>query len=104
MLAHVRRAIVSLALLSLITGVIYPAIVTVIAQIALPRQANGSLIERRSEAPERNGKVVGSALIGQPFDDPKYFWGRPSATTPSGRSATWSRPSTSRCARSSSRS
>ncbi len=80
MLAHCRAAIVLLALLSVVTGVAYPAIVTAIAQIAFPRQANGSLIVK-------DGKVVGSELIGQPFDDPKYFWGRPSATTPFGYNA-----------------
>ncbi len=75
MLRHLRPAIVLLAVLTLITGIAYPAVVTVIAQLAFPHQANGSLIVK-------DGKVVGSTLIGQPFDDPKYFWGRPSATTP----------------------
>src|SRR5437660_3022797 len=75
MLVHCRAAIVSLALLMLITGIVYPVVVTVVAQVAFPRQANGSVILK-------NGKPVGSALIGQPFDDPKYFWGRPSATSP----------------------
>ena len=75
MLAHLRPAIVTLALLSVVTGLAYPALVTVIAQVVFPYQANGSLIVR-------DGKTVGSALIGQPFDDPKYFWGRPSATSP----------------------
>ena len=75
MLAHLRAAIVSLVLLSVVTGIAYPAIVTAIAQAVFPRQANGSLIVK-------DGKPVGSALIGQPFDDPKYFWGRPSATGP----------------------
>jgi K+-transporting ATPase ATPase C chain len=73
--AHIRPAIVSLILLSVVTGLAYPAVVTVIAQLVFPRQANGSLIVR-------DGKMVGSTLIGQPFDDPKYFWGRPSATSP----------------------
>ena len=80
MLAHVRAAIVSLVLLSAVTGIAYPAVVTVIAQVIFPRQANGSLIVK-------DGKVVGSELIGQPFDDPKYFWGRPSATSPFGYNA-----------------
>jgi K+-transporting ATPase ATPase C chain len=64
-----------LVVLSLLTGVIYPYVVTGIAQLAFPRTANGSLISE-------GGKVVGSTLIGQSFDDPKYFWGRPSATSP----------------------
>src|SRR5258706_16198501 len=80
MLAHVRPAIVSLILLSVVTGLVYPAIVTVIAQLVFPHQANGSLIVK-------DGKAVGSTLIGQPFDDPKYFWGRPSATSPFGYNA-----------------
>src|SRR5881396_1596527 len=75
MLTHVRAAIVSLVLFTVLTGVAYPALVTVIAQLVFPHQANGSLIVR-------DGKPVGSTLIGQPFDDPKYFWGRPSATSP----------------------
>src|SRR5215813_4473279 len=75
MLAHIRPAIVSLIVLSVVTGLVYPAIVTAIAQVVFPHQANGSLIVR-------DGKTVGSALIGQPFDDPKYFWSRPSATSP----------------------
>ncbi len=65
----------SLLVLTVITGVVYPLLATAIAQIGFPHQANGSLIVK-------DGKPVGSALIGQPFDDPKYFWGRPSATTP----------------------
>lgn len=75
MAAHLRPALMSLLLLTLITGVAYPLLVTGIAQMVFPFQANGSLIVK-------DGKVVGSALIGQPFDDPKYFWGRPSATSP----------------------
>ena len=72
---QLRPAIVSLVVLTVLTGLIYPAVVTGIAQLLFPQQANGSLIVK-------DGKVVGSALIGQPFDDPKYFWSRPSATSP----------------------
>ncbi len=75
MLTQMRPAIVLFALLAIITGVIYPFVITGVAQAVFPRQANGSLIYR-------NGQPVGSALIGQPFDDPKYFWGRLSATSP----------------------
>jgi K+-transporting ATPase ATPase C chain len=75
MFKHLRPAIVSLVLLTALTGIVYPLVVTGIAQVIFPRQANGSLIVK-------DGKVVGSELIGQPFDDPKYFWGRPSATSP----------------------
>src|SRR5215468_12515040 len=80
MSAQIRPAIVLLAVLSVLTGLAYPALVTAIAQVAFPFQANGSLIVK-------DGKVVGSALIGQVFDDPKYFWGRPSATSPFGYNA-----------------
>ena len=73
--AHIRPALVLLIVLSVLTGLIYPAVVTGVAQLVFPRQANGSLIVR-------DGTVVGSSLVGQPFDDPKYFWGRPSATSP----------------------
>lgn len=64
-----------LAVLTLLTGVLYPLLVTGIAQLAFPGAANGSLVVA-------DGKAVGSSLIGQPFDDPKYFWSRPSATSP----------------------
>lgn len=70
-----RTAFVMLMFLTLFTGLGYPALVTGIAQAIFPRQANGSLVHR-------DGEVVGSALLGQPFDDPRYFWGRPSATGP----------------------
>ena len=72
---YLRPAIVSLIALTLLTGVLYPVAVTGIAQLIFPGQANGSLILK-------GGKPVGSSLIGQAFDDPKYFWGRPSATSP----------------------
>ena len=74
-MTHLRPALIMLVVLTVVTGVIYPVIVTAIAQLVFPYQANGSLIAK-------DGKVTGSALIGQPFDDPKYFWGRPSATSP----------------------
>jgi K+-transporting ATPase ATPase C chain len=70
-----RPAIVFLLLMTVILGIVYPLVVTGVAQVIFPSQANGSLIVR-------NGKAIGSRLIGQPFSDPKDFWGRPSATTP----------------------
>ena len=75
MFQHVRAAVVSLLLLTAVTGIAYPLVVTGVAKVAFPAQANGSLIVK-------DGKVVGSRLLGQPFDDPKYFWGRLSATSP----------------------
>ena len=80
MAAYLRPALVSLIFFTLITGVAYPLVVTGIAQVIFPYKANGSLIVK-------DGKVVGSALIGQVFDEPKYFWGRPSATSPFGYNA-----------------
>jgi K+-transporting ATPase ATPase C chain len=71
----VRPALVIFALLTALTGVVYPLLVTGIGQVAFPDQAAGSLILRE-------GKPIGSALIGQNFSDPKYVWGRPSATSP----------------------
>jgi K+-transporting ATPase ATPase C chain len=65
-------AVMLLLVLTLLTGAVYPALVTAIAQVAFPHQANGSLITV-------DGRTVGSSLIGQAFSDPKYFWGRPSA-------------------------
>jgi potassium-transporting ATPase KdpC subunit len=77
---HLRPAVVLLMLFTLLTGVVYPVVVTGIAQAVFPAQANGSLIMR-------DGKPVGSRLIGQPFDDAKYFWTRLSATSPYGYNA-----------------
>ena len=74
MLKNLKQAVVILALLSVLTGIIYPLLVTAVAQLAFPSKANGSIIYK-------DGKAVGSELIGQAFSDPKYFWGRPSATS-----------------------
>lgn len=75
MFTMIRNALMSLLLFTAFTGMVYPAVVTGLAQALFPRQANGSIIMK-------NGKAVGSELIGQQFYDPKYFWGRISATTP----------------------
>lgn len=72
---HFRPAMLIFVLLTILTGVVYPLLVTAIAQTAFSYQANGSVVIR-------DGKPVGSELIGQPFDDPRYFWSRPSPTGP----------------------
>jgi K+-transporting ATPase ATPase C chain len=73
--SEIVPALRMLVVLTVVTGVVYPLVITGIAQIAFPRAANGSLIVA-------NGKTLGSELIGQPFDAPKYFWSRPSSTSP----------------------
>jgi len=75
-----RPAVMLLVLLTLLTGLAYPLGFTGLAQLLFPAQANGSLITQQD-------RVVGSTLIGQPFDDPRYFWGRLSATAPSAYNA-----------------
>jgi K+-transporting ATPase ATPase C chain len=75
MLRQIRPAVVLLLLFTLLTGVVYPVAVTGLAWALFPGAARGSLIVK-------DGRAIGSHLIGQPFDDPKYFWGRPSATSP----------------------
>lgn len=75
MLAELKTSVLVLVAFSVLTGVIYPLVITGVAQLVFPALANGSLVII-------DGKPVGSELIGQPFDDPKYFWSRPSATGP----------------------
>jgi K+-transporting ATPase ATPase C chain len=72
---HIVTSILAVLVFTVITGLLYPLLVTGIAQVAFPGKSNGSLLKR-------DGKTVGSELIGQPFSDPKYFWSRPSATSP----------------------
>ena len=76
MFSYIKPAFMMLLLLTLLTGVVYPALVTAFAQLCFSDQANGSLIKNGQ------GQPVGSTLIGQPFSQAKYFWGRPSATSP----------------------
>jgi K+-transporting ATPase ATPase C chain len=75
MFAQLMPSLRMLVVMSALTGILYPLLVTGVAKVAFPRAANGSLIVS-------DGKTMGSDLIGQPFDDPKYFWSRPSATSP----------------------
>ena len=75
MSSPVRPALVLFLLLTAVTGIVYPLVVTGIARVVFPSQAAGSLLAK-------DGKAIGSRLIGQSFSDPKYFWSRPSATTP----------------------
>jgi len=75
MFTMIRNSLMSILLFTVITGLIYPLAVTGLAQVIFPSQANGSVITK-------NGKAIGSKLIGQQFEDPKYFWGRLSATGP----------------------
>ncbi len=75
MFANFMPALRMLVIMTALTGVIYPLVVTGISKVAFPRASTGSLIVS-------DGKTLGSDLIGQPFDDPKYFWSRPSATSP----------------------
>jgi K+-transporting ATPase ATPase C chain len=75
MRTQIRSAAAAVLILTILTGVVYPLLTTALAQTLFPHQANGSLIEQA-------GQIVGAGPIGQPFDDPRYFWGRPSATAP----------------------
>ena len=75
MKAQLRAAVTMFVLLTVLMGIVYPLLITLVAQGLFPHQANGSVLER-------GGKLIGSELIGQYFDDPKYFWSRPSATDP----------------------
>ncbi len=76
MLNMLKPAVLIFVFLTILTGIIYPLAVTGVAQVVFPRQANGSLITGK------DGAIVGASLIGQSFSDPKYFWSRPSATSP----------------------
>lgn len=75
MFKTIRQSVVMLLLMTVLLGIGYPLVITGAAQLLFPHQANGSVIEK-------DGKPIGSELIGQYFDDPRYFWGRPSATSP----------------------
>jgi K+-transporting ATPase ATPase C chain len=82
-LSEIRPAIVVFVLMSVLTGLAYPLIVTGVSQVVFPHQANGSLIEK-------DGKLVGSEVIAQSFDQPQYFWSRPSAASYNGGASTGS--------------
>jgi K+-transporting ATPase ATPase C chain len=75
MIRELKQTLIVFALLTLVTGVAYPGVVWIFAQLAVPSQATGSIVET-------DGKAVGSRLLGQAFSSPRYFWGRPSATGP----------------------
>jgi K+-transporting ATPase ATPase C chain len=75
MKSQLRAALTVFGLLTVLTGFVYSAVVTLVAQLVFPHQANGSVLMR-------DGQAIGSELIGQSFDEPRYFWGRPSATSP----------------------
>jgi potassium-transporting ATPase KdpC subunit len=75
MLKELRPSLVAFLLLTVVTGVAYPLVVTLIGRVAFPREVTGSVLER-------GGMAVGSRLLGQPFASPQYFWSRPSATSP----------------------
>src|SRR5271166_3386106 len=75
MLSSIRAVLISMGLLTALTGLVYPMLMLGLAHAFFPEQADGSLVRR-------DGRIIGSALIGQQFDDARYFWGRPSATTP----------------------
>jgi K+-transporting ATPase ATPase C chain len=81
MIKHLKPAFILFVVLSVLTGIVYPLVVTALAQVIFPNQANGSLLT------DGKGKVIGSEFIGQSFNDPKYFWGRPSATSPNAYNA-----------------
>ncbi len=74
-LKSLRTSIISILLFTVLTGLVYPFVITGIAQLFFPRKANGSMLTK-------DRKAIGSELIGQPFSSPKYFWSRPSATSP----------------------